>query len=614
MKGKFIGEFSSNNCIIDLQEVRVLGDAIIDVVKPTEIYYSLDNVRYFKSQVKIKNNEFSFNNLVARYIKLDYNFKIKIYQGSGYIGQSNKKWDKIFVQDQYWVGGDGLFSFNLTGKDNYSSKEDDLTLCVFGDTFACTLSDDFVRLDPLAMPNNSYCEISSTNPDKANAIYHISEDEMGHCKAYLEPNNPLAFEGTMASNLVNYDSNYKDKNYLSGINPKKKIEIEFEFNQSYQIDYIEIFNYFVDSEKDYRYQNRGVKEFDLYLDDKFIKKVELEKASYLIKGANSTKVNISSRCKKVRFVIDNQIGVGNYLGANNNEAFFGLNKVYFYKEDKTYLKDIKVTANSEFLKKDKHSWFWLQDGIILNNKLYSLPYVVISDLTQPEGFQFRVEGISFVEIDIKDNKINFDKTNQKPTYLYKTTKDKTISFGSGFYNNSFNSNEKDPDGYIYIYGYLSSKNNIEEGNQLIVSRVKEENFTNLDEWKFFNGKEFVDDIEQVSPLVSHVSCELSLHRDGDKYIVVFTYDTQSRYIAYALGSTPYGPFEETRIAYVCPDNYCPHMYLYNAKAHPHLSKEGNILVSYNINTSNFEENIKFGRTYGPRFIDLKRIGGDNNEN
>ena len=48
------------------------------------------------------------------------------------------------------------------------------------------------------------------------------------------------------------------------------------------------------------------------------------------------------------------------------------------------------------------------------------------------------------------------------------------------------------------------------------------------------------------------------------------------------------------------------MYIYNAKGHPHLSKENNLLVSYNINTSNFDENINFGRTYGPRFINLRK--------
>ena len=37
-----------------------------------------------------------------------------------------------------------------------------------------------------------------------------------------------------------------------------------------------------------------------------------------------------------------------------------------------------------------------------------------------------------------------------------------------------------------------------------------------------------------------------------------------------------------------------------------VSKEGELLVSYNINTSNFSENIQYGRTYGPRFIKLRK--------
>ena len=89
----------------------------------------------------------------------------------------------------------------------------------------------------------------------------------------------------------------------------------------------------MDSEKDYRYQNRGIKEFDLYLDDMFIKKVELEKASYLLKGTNSTKVKVSSNCKKVKFVIDNQIGVVyfdiNMICRPHFRGFYFIRKSFF---------------------------------------------------------------------------------------------------------------------------------------------------------------------------------------------------------------------------------------------------------------------------------------------
>ena len=221
MNKKLIGKFQSNG-IIDLGQVYCIDEAIINEVKPTTVYYSLDNVRYFKTNVTINDNKFRFNNLIARYIKFDYECELEVYEGEGYIGEYNEDWTKVFVQDQYWVGGDGLFSFNLTGKDNYDSNEDDKTICVFGDTFACTLGKDESRLDPLAMPNNSYCLLSSTNPLKTDAKFFINEDEKGHCMAYLSPYNDLAYIGTMASNLVDYNPENK-YNYLSGRNPKKKI-------------------------------------------------------------------------------------------------------------------------------------------------------------------------------------------------------------------------------------------------------------------------------------------------------------------------------------------------------------------------------------------------------
>lgn len=611
MSNKLIGIFESIDGIIDLGKVDVVSHVISDIALPSSlIFYSLDNVRYFKWDISFQGKRIDFENLVCRYIKFDYDLKLKIYRGKGYIGKANEKWNKVFVKDQGWTGGDGLYSFNLDGYDNYSSKEDDRTLCVFGDTFYCTLGKNDERLSPLAMPNNSYCELDSVDVNKVNAKFYVNEDEMGHCEAYLVPDNPLGYEGTLASNLINYNLDKENGNYLSSYDPKKPIELKFDFYQKEFIDHIVIYNYFVDSKEDLLYQNRGVKELNIYLDDIFYKKIKLDKAEFENKFNSSTLIKINKEVKEIKFIIPNIISKGNYGGVNNNEGLFGLNKVYFYKDDLYYLHDIKVSANSEFSKKDKHAWFWLQDGIIHNSKLYSLPYVVTSDLTQREGFQFKIEGIALTETEIENGKIDFSKTKQKMTSLYREHNKIIYNLGSCFYNNTYSSNEKNPDGYIYIYGYINNqKESFEFGNQLIVSRIKEEDFPNLNKLTFYSNGEFVSDILQATPILNHVSCEMSIHQDNDCYIAIFTYDVQSKYIAYSISKTPYGPFEKTNICYVCPENLCPHMYLYNAKAHPHLSKEGDILVSYNVNTSNFDENIKYGRTYGPRFLSLKRIGG-----
>lgn len=607
MNNKLIGKFLTSN-FVDLGKICPIGYAIFKGNQPKTIQYSLDNVRYFKETINIKNNIIDFSNLIARYIKFDCEVELEIYEGEGYIGSYNDEWTDLFIQDQYWVGGDGLFSFNLTGSDDYSSSEDDKTVCVFGDTFACTLGHDERRLDPLAMPNNSYCVLQSTKASKADVKFYINEDEKGHTKAYLFPTNDLAFAGTMATNLVNYNPGNLG-NYLSGINPKKNIEIFFDLYEKHYVKFVRIYNYFIETEIDLNYSRRGIKNIKIYLDNKFYKDVILDMANYDEKGKNYNDIEINQEFRCMTFIIENKINIGNYGGSNGKEAFFGLNKVYIFENDNRYYQYINVESNSEFLRNDKHSWFWLQDGVIIDKKFYSLPYVVSSDENQPEGFKFRIEGINLIECDVKEDYIDFTNNKQTITNLYKQTPEITWNFGCGFLDNS------KEDGYIYIYGYTKQFLDFEHGNRLRVARVKKENFKNINKWQYFNGKEFVDNMEEAAPMLDHVSCELSIHKDDDKYIAIFTYDVQSRYVSYALSDTPYGPFDKTRIAYVCKEDLCPHMYLYNAKAHPHLSSRGNILVSYNINTSDFGENIRYGRTYGPRFINLRKTkGGESNEN
>ena len=324
MNGKLIGKFKTTN-FIDLGCVCPVGVAYFKGNSPKEIQYSLDNVKYFKETVEVIDNKIDFSNLIARYIKFDCEIELEIYEGEGYIGSYNTEWTDVFTQNQYWVGGDGLFSFNLSGEDDYSSSEDDVTVCVFGDTFACTLGSDESRLEPLAMPNNSYCVLHSTKAENANAEFFVNEDEKGHCKAFLYPTNDLAFAGTMASNLVDYNPE-NIGNYVSGINPKKNIEITFDLYGKHYVKFIRIYNYFINTERNLNYQNRGIKQLSIYLDGVFFKEVTLDIASFELKGTNYNDIEIDKEFKELKFVVDNKINVGNYGGSNGNEAFFGLNK------------------------------------------------------------------------------------------------------------------------------------------------------------------------------------------------------------------------------------------------------------------------------------------------
>lgn len=113
-----------------------------------------------------------------------------------------------------------------------------------------------------------------------------------------------------------------------------------------------------------------------------------------------------------------------------------------------------------------------------------------------------------------------------------------------------------------------------------------------------------------------------------KYIAVYTKGVQTAHVMYAIGDSPVGPFSEPVEFYTCPETGAAAkggngtLYTYNAKAHPHLSEGGKLLVSYNVN-----DNYGLaGHTYDyhPRFLwlDLQYTdeeiaalkGGQENEN
>ena len=590
--------FTSENSVYDFGKTVVLSSAHI-AGKPTSLSFSLDKQRFFPEDIRLEGDTLDLKNLVCRYLRIEGDCKaLGFEEGEGYIGEPASDWDDLFVTKQGWMGGDGLFTYNLYNNRDRDSKET-CTLCVFGDTFVNTRGADDSRLDPWLMPHNSYAIIEGAKPNKENISFFVKQGQKGNYLSYLEPDNPEGQEGTMAYNLVNYVRPCSP--YLSSYSPKEPVELSFSFFGSYFIDRIRVENYYHDDPKGLGYANRGVKNVAVYgLAEQgyvLIKKITLDKAKA---AGDAQTIEINGTYKGIRLVVPNVINEGNYGGINGDEALFGLNKIYFESEGRDLL-DIKVDSNSELSVNSKHGWFWLQDGILLDGRFFSLPLVGVSDLSKPEGFQFSIEGVSLLSLPVKEGMPDFDEVRQRSTNLYQEYDGKNLTYGAGILDN------RKEDGYIYVYGYISDPS-CASGKGMTVARTKE--FDNINEYEFYGGNGFVKDIRKAKPVLYHVSCELSVFKDLGRYIAIFTYDVQSPYVAYALSPTPYGPFTPIRIAYAAPSKLCPHQYDYNAKGHNHLSREGDILVSYNVNTSNLEENLSVASTYGPRFIRLKYRKGE----
>ncbi len=247
-------------------------------------------------------------------------------------------------------------------------------------------------------------------------------------------------------------------------------------------------------------------------------------------------------------------------------------------------------------------YFWLGDGFInheLNNSLYIFAYHVHK--TGTNVFDFKQTNITLLKIDNPTSE-GIKNSEQIPTNLgFVHPVYGRIYFGSGVFVNTKEAGAPNPDGYIYIYG-------IAEGNKsLLAARVKPSKFEVVDKWTFWNGEDWVASAEEVVPITNGVSNELSVTpiEDG-RYLLTFTVLGLSEKIGIRVGNSPVGPFGEIHEVYTCPEYAEKGLLPYNAKAHYHLSKPGELLISYNTITFNFWEDIQKDATiYHPRFIRVK---------
>ena len=160
-----------------------------------------------------------------------------------------------------------------------------------------------------------------------------------------------------------------------------------------------------------------------------------------------------------------------------------------------------------------------------------------------------------------------------------------------------------PDGYVYIYGIQ----NDQYIKKLLVARVLPREFEDFSAWRYWDGAVWQPDVDKSATLTGRVSseCSVSPLRNG-KFVLVYQEDTLGPYVSVKVGESPVGPFDGGRHVWYCEEvDTIPDAFVYNAKAHPHLSKPGELLVSYNVNCGDFWYHFEDSSAYRPRFIRLR---------
>ncbi|MBX7169245.1 MAG: DUF4185 domain-containing protein [Pirellulales bacterium] len=160
--------------------------------------------------------------------------------------------------------------------------------------------------------------------------------------------------------------------------------------------------------------------------------------------------------------------------------------------------------------------------------------------------------------------------------------------------------------WIYVYG---TRNAGPFETQLVLARAPADAIEKFATWEFRTANGWSREPTSAASLASGVVSEFSVDRvewaGRTAWVLVQSEPLFGTRIMARVADEPTGPFGPALAVYQVPGVDPKRKYFtYAAKAHPHLSRHGTLLVSYIINSHDFGAMINDANIYRPRFVEL----------
>lgn len=267
---------------------------------------------------------------------------------------------------------------------------------------------------------------------------------------------------------------------------------------------------------------------------------------------------------------------------------------FFWDTDNSGNPTAIFTANTPA--SEPGDWIWPMDGIAVNDSIYIFGLRLHED---GQGvFGFKLVGATLISFVLDSaNSISGLRQIDAPLFYTDSSAGTNMVFGQAVMSMTAESGNPNPDGYIYIYGPESGVGQ----KKLKAARVLPENISDFNQWRFWDGSDWSSDLTAASTLTEGISQEFSVTAlDDGRFLLVYLMGDQ---VTVRYGDSPVGPFHIYQHIYTCPETSDdPNIFVYNAKAHPHLSLPVQLLISYNVNTFSLADLINSADIYRPRFI------------
>lgn len=540
-------------------------------------------------------NEINLNGSRAKAVRFTFdtnkNYQIKdIYftLALGVIVRENTEWTNSFLRTSGWSGADGIYAFDLNGNDKPGF--DYKTAFVFSDTFIGQVNPNNMVRRNSTMINNSIGYYDPEKPFEEAFSFDWNLEGITPRSIF----NPNSYMGKRLSNLLDsngvepsYSPSGKLTNVADGtqfLKTGNQAEIVIDLKDEYQVKSIYLWNF-------NETPNYGASNYTLHISNDGEAYNEhsngnISLASGNDKEAYTLKLDLNTTTRHIKLAI------------TNNNDHIGLGKIVITDnfDNPLYGKVTGTETDLEPTALDRSTRLWIQDGVVLGDYLYLFPIVV-------KDFEtiFQVYGVGVIQVPI----VNGELDHQNSIYHQAPLQTNTENGGTIFMGGAL-MNHVEYDGYVYIFGYK------DPGRKLITGRFKPEDVLNFNEYEYWNGTQYVKNINQAKGDKGPISAEFSVTyiEEGlfaGKFMMVVMENTTSGKISYALSDQPYGSYGEFEQIYQTSESTMyTKAFTYNAKMHPNLSEPGHWLITYNVNSNSLSA-LADARIYHPRVIEMIEV-------
>jgi hypothetical protein len=222
---------------------------------------------------------------------------------------------------------------------------------------------------------------------------------------------------------------------------------------------------------------------------------------------------------------------------------------------------------------DGRGWLWFQNGIMVQDRLYLFLSQMdrATEKHRPERTPIG-QWLAIVENPQEDPREWRVSQVRMPFEFYSRHRDVTFGSGAVVQGN-----------FLYVFGGNDESRLVSLNRHLVVARVPLDRIAEMSEWKFLRRGRWSRDFMQADHIAHRLSPDLSVsYMPGLKrYLMVYTDCDVSNRVVARTAPSPIGPWSEAATLHTCRDAQGDQrLYCYGGKAHPSLSSDGKLVISY----------------------------------